>query len=208
MTAQHMEVLTEELSMEAFLEVLLPRLLPPETTFALHSFQGKSDLLKNLRSRLRAYSRWLPRSARIVVVIDRDTGDCRELKAELEAAATRSGLLTRSNAADRRWQVVNRVAVEELEAWYFGDWEAVCEAYPRTSKNIPEKAPYRNPDAIRGGTWEAFERIMQRHGYFEAGVRKVEAARAVARFMNPMRNRSDSFVKFRDAVLETAEPRN
>ena len=59
MTAQHMEVLTEELSMEAFLEVLLPRLLPPETTFALHSFQGKSDLLKNLPSRLHAYSRCL-----------------------------------------------------------------------------------------------------------------------------------------------------
>ena len=208
MTLQHLEVLTEELSMEAFLEVLLPGLLPPETTFALHSFQGKSDLLKNLRSRLHAYSRWLPQGARIVVVVDRDNGDCRGLKEELEAAAARSGLLTRSNAADRRWQVVNRVAVEELEAWYFGDWDAVCEAYPRTSRNIPGKASYRDPDAIRGGTWEAFERTMQHHGYFKAGLRKVDAARAVAKFMNPMRNRSDSFVKFRDAVLETAEPLN
>ena len=208
MTAQHLEVLTEELSMEAFLEVLLPRLLPPETTFALHSFQGKSGLLKNLRSRLHAYSRWLPGSARIVVPVDRDNGDCGKLKEELEAAATSSGLPTRSNAADRRWRVVNRVAIEELEAWYFGDWAAVCSAYPRTSRNVPGRAAYRDPDAIRGGTWEAFERVMQRHGYFEAGLRKVEAARAVAKFMDPMRNRSDSFAKFRDAVAEAAEPVN
>jgi hypothetical protein len=25
--------------------------------------------------------------------------------------------------------VVNRLAIEELEAWYFGDWEAVRAAY-------------------------------------------------------------------------------
>ena len=208
MTAEHLEVLTEELSMEAFLEVLLPRFLPPEITFALHSFQGKSDLLKNLPRRLHAYSRWLPASARIVVVVDRDNGDCGKLKKELEAAATSSGLVTRSNAADRRWRVVNRVVIEELEAWYFGDWAAVCSAYPRTSRNVPAKAAYRDPDAIRGGTWEAFERVMQRHGYFKAGLRKVEAARAVARFMDPMRNRSGSFAKFRDAVAEAAEPVN
>jgi hypothetical protein len=84
----------------------------------------------------------------------------------------------------------------------------VCSAYPRTSRNVPGKAAYRDPDAIRGGTWEAFERVMQRHGYFEAGLRKVEAARAVAKFMDPMRNRSNSFAKFRDAVAEAAEPVN
>ena len=142
------------------------------------------------------------------MLVDRDNGDCGKLKEELEAAATSSGLPTRSNAADRRWRVVNRVAIEELEAWYFGDCAAVCSAYPRTSRNVPGKAAYRDPDAIRGGTWEAFERVMQRHGYFEAGLRKVEAARAVAKFMDPMRNRSDSFAKFRDAVAEAAEPVN
>ena len=205
MTVHHLEVLTEELSMEAFLETLLPNLLPVGATFAIHSFGGKQALLKNLRNRLRGYSRWLSNGYRIVVVIDRDAGDCLELKTRLESIARRSGLVTRSRTEGGHWQIVNRIAVEELEAWYFGDWPAVCEAYPRTSRNIPGKGPYRDPDAIRGGTWEAFERIMQRHGYFEAGLRKVEAARAVARFMNPMRNSSDSFAKFRDAVAETAE---
>ena len=54
MTVPHMEVLTEEPSMEAFLEVLLPRLLP-QATFAIHSFQNKQNLLKKLATRLRAY---------------------------------------------------------------------------------------------------------------------------------------------------------
>ncbi len=208
MTAHHLEVLTEELSMAALLETLLPRLLPAGATFAIHSFGSRQALLKNLRNRLRGYSRWLPEGYRIVVVVDRDAGDCRKLKAQLESIARRSGLVTRACAEGGRWQVVNRIAVEELEAWYFGDWEAVCEAYPRTSRNVPAKAAYRDPDAIRGGTWEAFERVMQRHGYFEAGLRKVEAARAVAKFLDPMRNRSDSFAKFRDAVVEAAEPVN
>lgn len=190
--------------MEAFLEVLLPRLLPVGATFAIHSFGGKSALLKKLGNRLRAYARWLPENYRIVVIVDRDAGDCRELKAQLEAASLDSGLVTRSRVDDGRWKVANRVAVEELEAWYFGDWEAVRRAYPRTSPNIPRKASYRDPDAIRG-TWEAFERIMKRRRYFTEGLRKVEAARAIAAFIDPGRNRSRSFGRFRDAIVEAAK---
>lgn len=202
MTAPHLEVLTEERSMEAFLETLLPRLLPAEATFAIHSFQGKADLLKKLKNRLRGYARWLPRNSRIVVVVDRDNENCRELKAQLETSSADSGLITRSRVRSGYWQVVNRVAVEELEAWYFGDWQAVRNAYPRTSPDVPRKARYRDPDAIVGGTWEAFERIMQRHGYFEGGLRKVEAARAIAKCIDPARNRSASFARFRDAIVE------
>ncbi len=201
MTAPHVEVLTEEPSIEASLEVLLPR-LSPQATFAIHSFHNKQNLLKKLESRLRAYKEWVPKNYRIAVVIDRDNGDCRELKERLESLSIGSGLVTRTRIRDGRWQVVNRIVVEELEAWYFGDWEAVCKAYPRTSPTIQRKAPYRYPDSIKGGTWEAFERIMQRYGYFEGGLRKVEAARAIATFVDPARNRSDSFLKFRDAIVE------
>ena len=201
MTAPHVEVLTEEPSMEAFLEVLLPR-LSPQATFAVHSFQNKQNLLKKLESRLRAYRKWIPENYRIAVVIDRDNEDCRKLKDRLESSSIGSGLVTRTRSRDGRWQVVNRIVVEELEAWYFGDWEAVRKAYPRTSSNIPQKAGYRCPDSIKGGTWEAFERIMRRYGYFEGGLRKVEAARAIAEFVDPKRNRSDSFLRFRDAIVE------
>lgn len=187
--------------MEVFLRILLKR-MNPDCAVRVHAFSGKSDLLKNLQNRLRGYQRWLPPGARIVVVVDRDRDDCQELKQSLEEAASRSGLRTRTQAADSSWQVVNRIAIEELEAWYFGDWEAVCIAYPRASKNIPKKAGYRDPDAIQGGTWEAFERILKRGGYFKTGLRKVEAARAIAKYIDPGRSRSCSFAKFRDAIIE------
>ncbi len=188
--------------MEAFLRVLLPRLLPPDRCFGVRVFQGKHDLLRKLESRLRGYAKWLPDDHRIFVMVDRDNDDCHELKARLEEAAGRAGLLTRPRANARPWQVVNRVVIEELEAWYFGDWDAVRVAYPKVSSTISNKAPYRVPDAIAGGTWEAFERILKRHGYFSTGLRKVEAARAIAVHIDPKRNCSQSFGLFADAIVE------
>lgn len=195
MTASHLEFLVEEESMEAFLEVFLPRLLPG-CTFRTHVFRGKRNLLRNLNSRLRGYRHWLLPNCRIVVLVDCDDKNCEELKRELESAAAKTGLRTRSRAGDSPWQVVNRVVIEELEAWYFGDWEAVRSAYPRVSPRIPNQSRYSNPDAIRGGTWETFERILKRHGYFKTGLRKIEAARAIAAHIDPERSRSPSFGAF------------
>ena len=145
MRTRHLEVLTEERSMEVFLQTLLPRLLPEDSTFTIHVFRGKYDLLRKLWNRLRAYAVWLPENYRVVVVTDRDNNDCQTLKRRLEAMAAESGLVTRSKANDSTWRVVNRIAIEELEAWYFGDWKAVCRAYPRVSPNIPNQARYRDP---------------------------------------------------------------
>ena len=63
-------------------------------------------------------------------------------------------------------------------------------------------ARFRDPDAVKGGTWEAFERILQRHGHFRTGLRKVEAARMISARLDPDRNRSRSFAAFRDVVVE------
>ena len=104
--------------------------------------------------------------------------------------------------ADNSWQIVFRIVIEELEAWYFGDWDAVRDAYPEVSANIPQKARFRDPDAVKGGTWEAFERILQEHGHFRTGLRKVEAARMISARLDPDRNRSRSFAAFRDVVIE------
>ena len=41
--ARHLEVLTEEPSMEAFLQTVLKTLLPAGATFSIHSFRGKRD---------------------------------------------------------------------------------------------------------------------------------------------------------------------
>lgn len=202
MPAAHFELLVEEPSMEAFLRALLPRLLPKDRTFKVHPFQGKQDLLSKLEARLRAYASFLPRDWRIVVVVDRDKDDCRALKARLEDIARRAGLHTRSAVSAGKWQLVNRIAIEELEAWYFGDWPAVEAAYPRVDARLPHRRGFRDPDAILGGTWEAFERVMQRHGYFKGGLRKVEAARTIGCQIDPARARSRSLSAFCSVLTE------
>jgi hypothetical protein len=185
--------------MEAFLRGLLPRLLPGDRTFAIHPFQGKQDLLTKLEPRLRGYASWLPRDWRIVVVVDRDDEDCRDLKKRMEDIATKVGLRSRSHSASC-WQLVNRIVIEELESWFFGAWDAVVKAYPRLPPNPPPK--YRNSEAIRGGTWEAFERLLQRHGYFKSGLPKTEVARTLGQRIDPFSCSSRSFQHFRDALLE------
>lgn len=193
-------VFVEEYSMEAALERLLPRLLG-EIEFQIIRFQCKDDLLKNAPARLKGYSSWLPVNWRILVLVDRDDDDCAALKATLENMAATAGLRTKSTVeSGKKFEVVNRIAVEELEAWFFGDWQAVQAAYPRVPATLPQKAGFRDSDAIVGGTWEAMERVLKRAGYFSTGLRKVELARSVAMEMVPDRNRSRSFQSFIDGV--------
>jgi hypothetical protein len=141
MAATHLELLVEEPSMEAFLRGLLPRLLPEGRSFEIHAFQGKHDLLRKLAPRLRGYARWLPPDWRVLVVVDRDDDECRALKARLDGIALDSGLRIDRTHAD--WQLVNRIAIEELEAWYFGDWAAVKASYPRVPARIAGQQAYR-----------------------------------------------------------------
>jgi hypothetical protein len=202
MSLPHIEFLVEELSAEAALIELLPKIAGSQATWAIHPHQGKRDLLNKLPQRLRGYASWLPQGAYIVVLIDEDRENCRHLKQRLDDSASIAGLSTHNSSSDgNKIQVVNRIAVEELEAWFFGDAPAIMQAYPGIPARLPQKAKYRDPDAIRGGTWEALEQVLQRAGYFKGGLAKIEVARSIARKMDPQRNRSRSFRCFRDAIL-------
>jgi hypothetical protein len=193
-------VIVEEESAEAALLLILPKLLP-ESSFQIVRFQGKQDLLRNLLARLRGFKTWLPENWKILVLVDRDRDRCEDLKQQLESIAQQAGLISKSRAeAGSGFQIVNRIAIEEFESWFFGDWKAVLQVYPRVPSTIPAKEQYRDPDAILGGTWEALERIFQRHGYFKSGLRKIELARSVAPHMDSTRNKSHSFQVFRDAI--------
>jgi hypothetical protein len=193
--------MVEEPSMEAALRALLPRVLGA-LAFEVFRFSCKDEMLLRLPVRLRGYS-WLPPTWRVVIVVDRDSDDCVELKRRLDTMARDAGLRLRGEAPEP-WQVVNRIAIEELEAWYFGDWAAVRAAYPRVPATVTAKEGYRDPDAIKGGTWEAFERILQAAGYFKARMSKIEVARQVASVMEPARNHSRSFGKLREVLDELA----
>ena len=196
----HIEILVGERSARAALELLVPRIIGSQHTFIVHAFQGKPDLLAKLPKRLRGYRGWMRDELRVMVLMDEDRQDCIDLKTRLEADAAQAGLHTRRTAAGSAVQVVNRIAVEELESWFFGDVEAIVAAFPRISPSLASRRPYRDPDAIRGGTWEALERVLQQAGYYGGGLTKIDAAGRVARHMDPDRNRSRSFRVFRDAL--------
>ena len=197
----HIEFLVEEESAEVALYNLVPEIIGSAISFDVHVFQGKRDLLNQLPRRLVGYSRWIPETWRIVVLVDEDRQDCHSLKHELDQAARRAGFATRSVVnPNQSFQVLNRVAIEELEAWFFGDVEALRRAYPRIPQHLASRRGYRNPDAIRGGTREALERELKRVGYFSGGMPKIEVARTVSAFMNPDRNGSRSFQVFRDGL--------
>ena len=204
MPASHFEFHVEERSMEAFLAAWLPKILRENCTFGIYPYSGKGALLRNIGARLRGYATWMPPEYRIVLVVDRDGDECEKLKSTLEDICEDAGLRSKRAASGSDWQVVTRIAIEELEAWYFGDWPAVCAAYPGVSRDIPSQARYRDPDAISGGTWEAFERVLKRHGYFKQGLAKVQAATAIGQYIDPARTRSHSFAVLRSAIAEAA----
>ena len=193
----HVEFLVEEPSAEVALANIVPKILGAGNSFKIHAFQGKSDLLGKLLHRLRGYKSWLPEDWRIVVLVDADGEDCRRLKGQIERKAQEVGLLTKTNRpTGSRFQILNRLAIEELEAWFFGDVEALHATYPRIPLTLGRKAKYRDPDAIGGGTWEALYRELKRIGYYSGGFPKISVARAVSENMVPERNRSRSFQVF------------
>ena len=160
----HIEFLVEEPSAEAALKNLVPKLMGEDISFNIHVFQGKQDLLKNLPKRLRGYRHWLPYDRYIVVLIDKDQEDCAKLKQKLEQTAHDEGFITRSNSGPAgKFQVINRIAIEELEAWFFGDVVALQRAYRRVPKFLDKSRKFRNPDTIIN-TWESLEGVLQKVG--------------------------------------------
>lgn len=127
-------------------------------------------------------------------MIDRNGWGCHIWKAQLEKFAEMAGLPTATGPGGEEVKVINRIVVPRLEAWYFGDWDAVCQAYPRVPRDIPHKPRYRCPDAT--DPTQSSEQIMQKAGYFKTGLRKIEAAREVGRYLEAERNTSHSFQVF------------
>lgn len=199
----HIIFLVEETSAEAALQNILPEIVMGSATFEIHPHQGKADLIKKLPSRLKSYRKWLPEDRRIVVLVDEDRGSCTGLKEKLEAIAQDAGLITRTSAGPHtRYQVLNRIAVEELEAWFFGDIGAICKAYPGVPITLCSRSGFRDPDSIKGGTWEALERELKKAGYFRGGLCKIEAAKSISMHMDPDHNISKSFQIFREGLQE------
>ena len=201
----HLEFLVEELSAEVLLRGLIPK-VAPEATFEVRVFNGKQALLRKLSERLRGYASWISSAdTRIVVLVDRDDDDCHDLKSHLVSVAEAAGLSVASYAEQSQGLVLNRIVIEELEAWFLGDPNALTACYPRVPITYVSRAAYRDPDAIKGGTWEALERLLQQSGYIKGGLAKVSIARELVEHMSLEENRLLSFQHFRDGLKFLAE---
>jgi hypothetical protein len=168
----------EEPSMKAFLDILLPRFLPKEVSFQTIPHTGKSDLIKSIPHKLRA---WQDKDAKFIIVHDQDSANCFDLKQKIQEIC--------NNA---RPSVLVRIACKELEAWYFGDLYAVSRAYSKDLLPIARKRKYRMPDMIENPKAE-LRKFLPEH-------QQINGARLIAPLIDIEHNSSHSFQTFISGV--------
>lgn len=203
-----LHVLVEGPSEEAFLKEWLPRFLPGHS-FIIIRHEGKGrlshkphkkpdpkqrGLLDQLPAKLRAYGRALNSDTdRVVVLVDADDQDCRDLKKRLQAVLQH---------CDPTPTVLFRLAVEETEAFFLGDIGAVKRAFPKAKISKIRKDYVQ--DSICG-TWEILRDAI---GAPPDSEDKVAWAKAIGQYLTlewqgANANKSPSFQAFCKGLLRT-----
>lgn len=211
----HIEILTEDSSGSALLEIIVPLVLGPlgqNHTWRIHSYRGvgrlpkgltatgdpsKRVLLDQLPRILGGYAK-TPWIDAVIVVVDTDVRDCRHMLAELRAAAQAAG----------KADTIFRLAMEEVEAWYLGDRAAVLQAYPRARKDVLDRY---DQDSVCG-TWELLAdavypggiSAVKDAGWPLPGQLKHEWAQRIGSAMTLTGNASPSFNKLVEALSRLA----
>ncbi|MGC8475798.1 MAG: hypothetical protein ACP5NP_05540 [Acetobacteraceae bacterium] len=208
----HIEILVEDSSGRCLLDHLLPKLIGPHGaphTWRLHDYRGIGRIPPGLRGGgnpahrilldqlpriLRGYAR-TPGIDAIVVVLDTDDRDCTTFLAELRGLAEACGTAPRT---------LFRLAIEEIEAWYLGDRDALAAAFPRARMGPLET--YRQDSVC--GTWELIadavhpggSAAVRRAGWPLPGQLKHDWADRIGPLLDPERNLSPSFGKLCDGL--------
>lgn len=199
----HLEILVEEPSAEAALQNLVPKIVGKDVSFRILVHQGKTDLLNKILPKLRAYSKWITNEVKIVILVDLDRDDCLQLKEKLNKIAKDAGLKIKTSIGEltSNFQILNRIAIEELESWFIGDKNAIHKTYNKVNPNELIKPKYSNPDSI-SNTWEELERVLQKFHYYKGGLSKIQNARMISEQMDVNNNSSKSFNVFRSGLLQ------
>lgn len=160
--------------MEAFLEGVLPRLLPDHVHTILIPHEGKSDLERSIPRKLRA---WRTPNTSFVVVRDQDSADCRSVKQRLLELCHDGG----------RPDTLVRIACRELEAYYLGAPETLTQV---TGQHAWQRGALRKvlraPDEV-----DRPSHLVMEHA---PGFGKVSLARAMGRVIPLDQSRSTSFL--------------
>ncbi|HAT50488.1 MAG: DUF4276 family protein [Nitrospirae bacterium] len=171
----------EEASAKALLQELLPRFLPNIETPLFIVFEGKQDLEKQLTRKLRNWQ--CPKSC-FVVLRDKDSGNCYEIKEKLRKLSHESG----------HPQTLIRIACRELESWYLGDLAAVEQALnARGAVKQQANQKFRNPDKL-GNPVQELMRLAPSY-------QKISGSRAMGKVMKREGNTSHSFNVFIKGII-------
>jgi hypothetical protein len=209
----HLEILVEDQSGKAFLDIAVGRMCSGDHTYRVHAYKGIGRIPKNLNKSSDASKRilldQLPRllrgygaafanysadyKAAVIVVCDLDDKDlnafCTELTDILEACSHKPN-------------ATFCLAIEEGEAWLLGDIPAIKKAYPNARDKVLRN--YVN-DSICG-TWETLAnavflggaKTLSEQGWQATGVEKSRWAINITPHMDFAANKSPSFCRFRD----------
>ncbi|MGD9972704.1 MAG: hypothetical protein AB7S77_06565 [Desulfatirhabdiaceae bacterium] len=215
----HFEILVEDLSGKKALDILVPKIVGKPHTFKVHPYKGigriprkmkdtddasKRILLENLPKLLKGYGKTFTGypdsySAAVILICDLDK---RCLK------AFRQELFEILNQCHPKPETRFCIAIEEGEAWFLGDVNAVRRAYPDAKNNVLNE--YIN-DTICG-TWEKLadavypggSSALLSKGWQTIGAEKSKWAESISACMDVMNNASPSFCYFRDKLRELA----
>lgn len=212
----HFEILVEGQAELTALSILMSQIVgiySEPHTWSIHKHRGigklpekpyekpnKNDqtLLHNLPSKLRAYGLENRDDVVVIILVDLDDRpDCREFKNKLVSLLEHCKM---------RPNTLFRIAIEELEAWYFGDHEAISQAYPKMKQSTYEK--YIQDSQC--GTWEKLAEVifpggmkeLVKHGKRSKKILEQKRiwAKNICPYIDVETNKSPSFKKFRDGI--------
>ena len=219
----HFDILVEDQSGKKALDFLIPKIIGNGHTFTIHPYKGIGRIPKNLNinkdSAKRILLDQLPRLlqgygktyasygndyvAAVIVVCDLDRRCLKKFRQELLAVL---------DACHPKPETRFCIAIEEGEAWFLGDLQAVRTAYPTAKANV--LTAYIQ-DSICG-TWETLADAIYSGGstnlrkqhWTTIGTEKSKWSETIAPNMDVENNQSGSFCYFRDNLRELANSDN
>ena len=216
----HFDILVEDQSGKKTLDILVPKIVGHEHTFKVIAYKGIGRIPSNMRDATEASHRILldnlPKllkgygrtydgygssyHAAVILVCDLDKRCFKQFRDELFSVL---------NECNPRPETRFCIAIEEGEAWFLGDIEAINSAYPKSNKSI--LLSYIN-DSICN-TWEVLAdavypggaQKLSSLGWQSVGTEKSNWAEKISPHLCIDKNSSPSFCYFRDKLRELAQ---
>jgi len=137
----HFEILVEDQSGKKALDILVPAIIGRTNTYKVHAYKGIGHIPKNMKDTKNSVNRILLENlpkilkgygrtfvgyhsdykAVVILVCDLDSKCFKSFREEL---------LTILNSCEQKPFAKFCIAIEEFEAWFLGDFDAIKFAYP------------------------------------------------------------------------------